>query len=132
LNFVLALLQTIVALAAVCGLAYLIFRVILPRLQMFGEKTSGLIRVVERIPIDTRHNLLVVEIAGKWLVLSASDTGLNLICELEAENAAAAEKEVNAARAAAVAAAEKKVGNWHDVFAAKKKEIKFNDKRKPQ
>lgn len=97
LNFIGVLLQTLVALAAVCGLAYVIFRVILPKLQIVNS-ASGMIRVVERVGIDTRRSLLVVEVAGKWLLVGVSENGVHLVTELNEKDAEAAEAEILAAR----------------------------------
>lgn len=85
--------QTIMALTFVCGLAYLIFRVILPRLSV-GFSSGNMVRVIDRIGLEARKNLYVVEVAGRWLLISASDSGVQLIAELDAEAAAEAEREL--------------------------------------
>ena len=87
------LLQTIFALALVCGLAYLIFRVILPRLTVnFG--TNNMVRVVDRIGLEARKNLYVIEVAGKWMLVASSENGVQLIAELNPNEARAAEEEL--------------------------------------
>lgn len=90
LTFISMLLQTFLALLAVCGLAYLIFRVVLPRLQLVNN-SNGLVRVVERIGLDSRRSLFVVEVAGKWLLIGVSENGVNLVSELNEEEANLAE-----------------------------------------
>lgn len=90
LNFIGMLLQTFIALLAVCGLAYLIFRVVLPRLQLV-QNTNGIVRVVERINLDARRSLFVVEVAGKWLLIGTSENNVNLVSELNESEATAAE-----------------------------------------
>jgi flagellar biogenesis protein FliO len=92
------LLQTIMALAFVCGLAYLIFRVILPRVSGFGFSSNNMVRVIDRIGLEARKNLYVIEVAGRFLLISASDSGVQLIAELDAEAAAEAERELTQAR----------------------------------
>lgn len=93
LNFLWMLLQTIFALALVCGLAYLIFRVILPRLTVnFG--TSNMVRVVDRIGLDARKSLYVIEVAGKWMLVAASENGVQFIAELNPQEARTAEEEL--------------------------------------
>lgn len=87
------LLQTIFALAAVCGLAYVIFRVILPGLQVIPNQ-NGMVRVVERVGLDAKRSLVVVEVAGKWIVLGVSDNGVNMVCELDAAEAQSVESEI--------------------------------------
>ena len=82
LTFFWMLLQTVIALAFVCGLAYLIFRVILPRLSTnYGG--NSMIRIVDRAGLEARKTLYVVEVAGKWLLVSASEEGVQLVSELD-------------------------------------------------
>jgi len=91
LNFVWMLFQTLLALAFVCGLAYLIFRVILPRFTSnFGA--NNMMRVVDRIGLDTRKSLYIIEVTGRWFLVAASEGGVQMISELDATNAAEAEK----------------------------------------
>ena len=93
LSFLWMLLQTIFALALVCGLAYLIFRIILPRLTVnFG--TNNMVRVVDRIGLEARKNLYVIEVAGKWMLVASSENGVQFIAELNPEEARAAEVEL--------------------------------------
>ncbi len=76
------LLQTVLALAFVCGLAYIIFRVILPRFATsYGG--SSMIRVVDRKGLEARKTLYIVEVTGKWLLVAASEEGVQLISELD-------------------------------------------------
>jgi flagellar biogenesis protein FliO len=91
------LVQTLVALGLVCGLAYVIFRVVLPRLAV-GYGTSNMVRVVDRIGLDARKQLYVIEVAGKWMLVAASESGVQFIAELDAEAAAKAEEMVSASR----------------------------------
>lgn len=85
------LLQTVVALAFVCGLAYFIFRWLLPRLNVV-RAGGGMVRIVERAGLDARSHLYVIEVAGRWLLVSSSQAGVQLVSELDpkaAEDAAA-------------------------------------------
>jgi flagellar protein FliO/FliZ len=93
------LVQTVMALAFVCGLAYLIFRVILPRLSV-GFSSNNMVRVIDRIGLEARKNLYVIEVAGRFLLISSSDSGVQLIAELDAEAAAEAERELARTRQA--------------------------------
>ena len=76
------LIQTIIALALVCGLAVLIFRYVLPRLSIVSFNRS-IVRVVDGAALDARKRLIVVETAGKYLLLAASESGVQLITELD-------------------------------------------------
>lgn len=87
------LFQTLLALAFVCGLAYLIFRVLLPRLTTnYGAK--NMMRVVDRIGLDARKSLYIIEVTGRWFLVASSENGVQMISELDAETAAEAEKEI--------------------------------------
>lgn len=76
------LVQTAFALALVCGLAVLIFRYILPKLNGVSFNKS-IVRVVDGASLEARKRLLVVEVAGKYLLLAVSDSGVQMISELE-------------------------------------------------
>lgn len=94
-TFLWMLLQTALALAFVCGLAYVIFRVILPRLATnYGG--NSMIRIVDRAGLEARKTLYIIEVAGKWLLVSASEEGVQLVSELDPKTA----KEMEDARAA--------------------------------
>lgn len=76
------LVQTVLALLFVCGIAYVIFRVILPRLATnYGG--NSMIRIVDRAGLEARKTLYVIEVAGKWLLVSASEEGVQLVSELD-------------------------------------------------
>ena len=72
------LVQTAIALGLVCGLAILIFRYILPKLNVISYNKS-IVRVVDGASLDARKRLLVVEVAGKYLLLASSESGVQFI-----------------------------------------------------
>lgn len=92
-TFFVMLLQTFLALAFVCGLAYVIFRVLLPKFTSnFGA--NNMMRVVDRIGLDTRKSLYVIEVTGRWFLVAASEGGVQMISELDAKEAAEAERTI--------------------------------------
>lgn len=93
LSFLWMLVQTILALLLVCGLAYVIFRVLLPRLTG-NFSSNNMVRVVDRVGLEARKNLYVIEVTGRWLLISVSENGAQLISELDAADAARAEQEI--------------------------------------
>lgn len=97
-SFVLMLLETLLALALVCGLAYAIFRW-LPRLQV-ARSANSMIRVVDRVGLDARKSLFVIEVGGRWLLVAASESGVQLLSELDADELQSRAEEAGAARAA--------------------------------
>lgn len=96
-SFALMLLQTLLALALVCGLAYALFRWVLPRLTAAGSANS-MVRVVDRAGLDARKSLYVVEVAGRWLLVGASEAGVHLVSELDPERAREAAEELQGRR----------------------------------
>ena len=88
-SFVLMLFQTLLALAFVCGLAYALFRWVLPRLQGFSGAggNNSMVRIVDRVGLDARKSLYVIEVAGRWLLVASSESGVQLISELDATSA---------------------------------------------
>lgn len=78
------LVQTAIALGIVCGLAILIFRYILPRLNVVSFNKS-IVHVVDGTSLDARKRLIVVEVAGKYMLLASSESGVQLISELDGE-----------------------------------------------
>lgn len=94
-TFLWMLVQTVLALAFVCGIAYLIFRVILPRLAT-NYGANSMIRIVDRAGLEARKTLYVIEVAGKWLLVSTSEAGVQMISDLDPETA----KEMEAAKIA--------------------------------
>lgn len=76
------LFKTIFALALVCGLAVLIFRYILPRLNVVNFDKS-IVRVIDTTALDARKRLIVVETAGKYMLLAVSESGIDMVNELD-------------------------------------------------
>jgi flagellar protein FliO/FliZ len=97
-SFALMLLETLLALALVCGIAYAIFRW-LPRLQA-ARSANSMIRVVDRVGLDARKSLFVIEVGGRWLLVAASESGVQLLSELDAAELQSRVDEADAARAA--------------------------------
>jgi flagellar protein FliO/FliZ len=90
LDIVWLLVQTAIALGIVCGLAILIFRYILPRLNVVSLNKS-IVNVVDGTSLDARKRLIIVEVAGKYMLLALSESGVQLVSELDG---AAVEKAV--------------------------------------
>lgn len=97
LDFVWMMVQTFIALAVVCGLAYLLFRVVLPRFN-FNYSSNSMVRIVDRVSIDARKSLCVIEVAGQWMLIAVTENGVKQICELDADSAKLAESEINKIR----------------------------------
>ncbi|MGQ9898543.1 MAG: FliO/MopB family protein [Acidobacteriota bacterium] len=91
-GFFWALLQTLLALGIVCSVAYVVLRVLLPKLGGLGlRRTAGLMHIVEVLPLEPRRTLYIIEVNGKYLLVGVSDAGLQI---METLDAAAVEKQL--------------------------------------
>jgi len=79
------LVRTILALVAVIGLIYLVFKVVVPRLLgvSLPVKSGKSMRVVERTQLDARHAVVLLEIDHKQRFLVATgERGVQLLADL--------------------------------------------------
>ncbi len=79
------IIRTLLSLLVVVGLIYLVFRVIVPR--FFGvalpTRNGKSLRVLERVQLDGRHSVVVIELDGqRRLLLGTSERGVELLMEL--------------------------------------------------
>lgn len=84
LNLGWALFRTFIALAMVVGLAWLVLNVGLRRL-MGIRPTAGVpvVKVLERVTLDQKRALFVVEAGGEVLLLGGAENSLSLITKLD-------------------------------------------------
>jgi flagellar protein FliO/FliZ len=85
------LFTTVLSLGAIVVLIYLTLnvglrRVIAARGLPFAR--SGLVKVIERVMLDPKRALFVVEAAGEYLLVGGADQGLSLIARLNADEVA--------------------------------------------
>jgi flagellar biosynthetic protein FliO len=83
--------QMLLSLIVVCGLIYLTFRVLLPKISGY-QSGNSIIKIVERISLDAKKHLYIVELGGRWMLLSSAENNVNLICELDEMQVAEVEK----------------------------------------
>jgi flagellar protein FliO/FliZ len=68
------LLRALLALAAVCLLAYVVLRYLGRR--VYGAAAGGgLMRIVARLPLEPRRSLYLVEVAGRFLLVGLGENG---------------------------------------------------------
>ena len=82
------LLQTLLALGAVCLLAWIVLRWGVRRL--YGGTAGGRVRVLERVPLDARRTLYLVEVGEKVLLLGAGEGRLTTLAEIDPKTLPAA------------------------------------------
>ncbi len=81
------LFRTLLVLAIVLGLVYVSLNYGLRRLMGLRGLPTGrstLVKVIERIPLDPKRSLFVVQAAGEYLLIGGGDDGLNLLGKLDA------------------------------------------------
>jgi flagellar protein FliO/FliZ len=78
-----ALLKVTLALALVCLLAYVALRLLRRLSGLGGGAGSGALRIIERCPLSPRQTLWLVEVAGRYFLLGATDQQVTRLAELE-------------------------------------------------
>ena len=79
------LFETLVALAGVCLLALVALRWGLRRLGAPGITSGGgRIRVLERLAVDPRRSLLLIEVGGRILLVGTGDGPMAMLAEIDA------------------------------------------------
>ncbi len=95
-NFIYMLVRTMIALVVVCGVVYLLFRWLLPRLQQL-QPPGKMMRVVDSLALGERQRVFIVEVAGRYFLVSASSgQAVTLISELSAAEIAVSEEKLRA------------------------------------
>jgi flagellar protein FliO/FliZ len=69
------LIQTVLALGAVCLLGYVVLRYGAKRLYGAGPRPGRVLTLVERLPLDPRRSVYLVDVAGRRVLLGTSDQG---------------------------------------------------------
>jgi len=78
------LVTSIVMLAVVCVVAFVVVKVIGRFLATGRVRGAHLLDVIARVPLEPRRSLYVVEVAGKTLLVGTSEMGLSVLSELDA------------------------------------------------
>lgn len=86
-----ALVTTLLAIAALAALGWFAVRLLHARGPRWGRRAGARLAVVERLPLDFKSSLYVVQGMGRtWLIGCGDGGGPRLIAELDAVDAAAA------------------------------------------
>lgn len=86
------LLKTVLALIIVIGLAWVFLRWGLARLLPGRGHTTGEMRVLDRLPLDGRRQVVLVQAYGRYLLLGVGDGSTTLLTELDADAVAEVER----------------------------------------
>lgn len=87
-----ALLRTVVALAVVCALAWLVLRAMARRgigTGRLGARRARRLEIEERVALDARRGVAIVSADGRRFLVGVADGGLTLLAELGPPEAAA-------------------------------------------
>ena len=80
-------LKMILAMIFVIALAIVIIRFIIPKITLNRSRYARTdLKIIDRIPLDTRKVLYVLQVEGRRLLISASDHHVGLIAELESDH----------------------------------------------
>jgi flagellar biosynthetic protein FliO len=79
------LVVTLLAFLAVILAAWLAARWLMRRMYGPGAASGGRIRVVERVPLEPRRTLYLVEAGEKLLLLGSTDHGIQVLAEFTRE-----------------------------------------------
>lgn len=82
-----ALLRMLLVLALVLALVYLTLNFGLRRLMRVGARAQALVQVHERIPLEPKKSLYLVEAAGEYLLLGAGEGQVSLLTRIDPEKA---------------------------------------------
>jgi flagellar biogenesis protein FliO len=97
----LVLVKMLLGLGVTIGVIYLSLAYVARRLQQFPALKGSVLKIVERVPLEPRRTLFLVEAAGDFLVIGAGEGPMALIAKLDSEKARAAMAEAKAAAAGA-------------------------------
>jgi len=75
-------LQMLIVLVVMVAFLFVAAR-LLRRLPVFRPPVGEHMRVIERMPLGPKHQLLLVEVEGRRLLLGASESGLHHLTELD-------------------------------------------------
>ena len=82
-DFTWLFLKMIFAMIAVIALAIVILRYVVPKLGLHRRFTGRSdLRVVDRIPLDAKKMLFILEVEGRRLLVGAADNHVGLVAEL--------------------------------------------------
>jgi flagellar biogenesis protein FliO len=79
-------LKTMLALVAILALAYLVIRYWLPRMTGIQTSASGPIQVISRFALEPKKGLYIVKAGSEYMLLGTSESGIQYLTALKAED----------------------------------------------
>ncbi len=83
-----ALVRMVIALGAVCLLAYLVLGKALPKLMRVEPPTAPqrILRIVDRLALDQRRSVMVLKMGEQHFLVGATEHGIQLLSRLDADD----------------------------------------------
>ena len=85
INFGMLILKMIFFLGVVVALIYVVLKKFLPLLAHGSGFRARSIKILERLPVDQRRSLLVVEVQDKVYLMGSAEGQINILMELDRE-----------------------------------------------
>lgn len=80
------LVKTILAMALILGLAILFIKYLMPKFSNGMARSGGhMIKVLDRMPIDARRSLMIIQVENKKSVIGVSEAGFTHVMDLTGE-----------------------------------------------
>ncbi|EKD42139.1 MAG: hypothetical protein ACD_73C00315G0005 [uncultured bacterium] len=78
------LVKTLLAMTVILSLAVLFIKYLMPKLSVnMSRSGSQLIKILDRLPVDARRSLLVIEVNGQKSLVGLSDAGFTHLMKLD-------------------------------------------------
>ena len=81
-DFTWMFIKTVAGLVLVLALAFVLIRFVLPKSRLARSRKDSWVHLIDRIPIDRHLQIYLVKILGRYLVLGASESSVNVITEI--------------------------------------------------
>lgn len=78
--------KMILATLVVIGLAFWVLRYWLPRLQGYRPKGDSRVQILERLPLEPRKALYIIQVGKKRALVGTTDHQVNKLMDLEEED----------------------------------------------
>ncbi len=77
------LVKTLLALGLILGLAVVFIKYLMPKMAFtLKQSANQKIKITERLPLDARRSLLIVEVEGKRSLIGLSENGFSHVMDL--------------------------------------------------
>lgn len=82
LSFGWLLVKTLVAMGVILGLIFVLFRYLVPKMQMGRLNQGSHIQIVERVGLEPRKNLYVVRVGKKNILVGTTEQSISNLVDL--------------------------------------------------